>query len=173
MPMLRSSANYRMRRSMRCCTEIPKWMFDAGHCAAMRLVDDPLVDRASLLTLKSAIAEQRVSLNAVVLQPQVSRLAGDGDADDTSPCQSNYPTSTVRRAPAVPSWNDLNESMRNDAVKLLAQLLVSVRRTTVIRSLRKRGRRRMSEKIKPQHTSRKAILYVRQFFPAVPSAEQP
>jgi hypothetical protein len=78
--------------------EIPKWMFDAGHCAAMRLVDHPHVDCATLRTLKTAISEQRVSLNAVVLQPQVSRQAGDGDADDTSPCKSDYPTGAVLRA---------------------------------------------------------------------------
>jgi len=42
---------------------------------------------------------------------------------------------------ALPSWNDLNESMRNDAVKLLAQLLVSVRRSTLTRSPRKQGGR--------------------------------
>ena len=79
-------------------TEIPKWMFDAAHCAPMCLVDDPHVDCATLRTLKSAVSEQRVSLNAAVLQPQVSRQAGDGDADDTSPCTSNYPTGAVRRA---------------------------------------------------------------------------
>ena len=77
--------------------EIPKWMFDAAHCAPMRLVDDPHVDCATLRTLRSTISEQRVSLNAAVLQPQVSRQAGDGDADDTSPCTSNYPTGAVRR----------------------------------------------------------------------------
>jgi hypothetical protein len=78
--------------------EIPKWMFDAAYCAPMRLVDDPHVDCATLRTLKSAISEQRVSVNAVMLQPQVSRQAGDGDADDTSPCTSNYSTGALRRA---------------------------------------------------------------------------
>ena len=78
--------------------EIPKWMLDAAQCAPMRLVDDPHVDCATLRTLKSAISEQRVSLNTVVLQPQVSRQAGDGDADDTYCCTSNYPAGAVRRA---------------------------------------------------------------------------
>jgi hypothetical protein len=78
--------------------EIPKWMFDAAQCAPMRLVDDPHVDCATLRILKCTISEQCVSLNAAVLQPQVSRQTGDGDADDTSPCTSNYPTGAVRRA---------------------------------------------------------------------------
>ena len=78
--------------------EIPKWMFDAAQCAPMRLVDDPHVDCATLRTLKSTISEQDVSLTAAMLQPQVSRQAGDGGADDTSPCTSNYPAGAVRRA---------------------------------------------------------------------------
>jgi hypothetical protein len=91
--------------------EIPKWMFDAAHCVPMRLVDDPHVDCATLRTLKSAISEQSVSLNAGVLQPQVSRQPGDGDADDTSPRTSNYPTGAVRRA-ALPA--KLERSQRVD-----------------------------------------------------------
>ncbi len=77
--------------------EIPKWMFDAAHCAPMRLVDDPHVDCATLRTLRNTISEQCVSSKAAVLQPQVNRQAGDGDADDTLPCTSNYPTGAVRR----------------------------------------------------------------------------
>ena|SRR5258708_32690542 len=64
--------------------EIPKWMFDAAQCELMRLVEDPRVDCVTLRALKSAISEQAVSLKSAVLQPQVSRDAGDGDADDTS-----------------------------------------------------------------------------------------
>jgi hypothetical protein len=92
--------------------EIPKWMLDAALCAPMRLVDDPHVDCATLRTLKSAISEQRFSLNAGVLQPQVSRQAGDGDADDTSPCTSNYSTGAVRRAGRRA---ELERSQRADA----------------------------------------------------------
>jgi hypothetical protein len=92
--------------------EVPKWMFDAAHCAPMRLADDPRVDCATLRTLRSAISEQRVSLSEVVLQPQVSRQAGDGDVDDTSPCTSKHTTGAVRRAarPAI-----LERSQRVDA----------------------------------------------------------
>ena len=122
-------------------TEIPKWMFDAAHCAPMCLVDDPHVDCATLRTLKSAVSEQRVSLNAAVLQPQVSRQAGDGDADDTSPAHRITQLALFGEQPAVPSWNDLNESMRNDAVKLLARLLLSVRTSTLVCSPRKQGGR--------------------------------
>ena len=78
--------------------EIPNWMFDSAECEPMRLVDDPHVDCATLRTLRSAISEQNVSLKAVVLQPQVSRHAGDGDADDTLSCTSSDPAGTVRRA---------------------------------------------------------------------------
>ena len=39
----------------------------------MRLVDDPQVDCWTLRNLKNTILEQRVSVKAVVLQPQVYR----------------------------------------------------------------------------------------------------
>jgi hypothetical protein len=78
--------------------EIPKWMFDAAHCATMRLVDDPQVDCWTLRNLKNTILEQRVSVKAVVLQPQVYRQAGDGDTDDIdSPSKSNDTAGAVRR----------------------------------------------------------------------------
>ena len=60
--------------------ETPKWMFDAAHCATIRLREWPYVDCATLRALKSSIAEQRVSLQ-VVLQPQLS-LQAHGDIDD-------------------------------------------------------------------------------------------
>jgi hypothetical protein len=82
--------------------EIPKWMFDAVHCATMCLVDDPQVDCGTLRSLKSTISEQHVSVNAVVLQPQVSRQAGDGDTDDIDfPSKSNNTTGAVRREAGV------------------------------------------------------------------------
>lgn len=62
--------------------EIPKWMFDAGHCATMQLTNRPHVDCATLRTLKSSIAEQRVSAPMRVLQPQLAGQAGQGDRDD-------------------------------------------------------------------------------------------
>jgi hypothetical protein len=77
--------------------EIPKWMFDSAQCEPMRPVDDPRVDCPTHRALASAISEQNVSIKAVVLQPQVSRHPGDGDADDTHSCTSNNPTGTVRR----------------------------------------------------------------------------
>jgi hypothetical protein len=62
--------------------ETPKWMFDAAHCATMRLRERPHVDCATLRTLKNSIAEQHASVKAAVLQPQLSRQAGHGDIDD-------------------------------------------------------------------------------------------
>ncbi len=41
----------------------------------------------------------------------------------------------------APGWNDLNESMRCDAIKLLAQLLISVRTSKLIRTPPKQGGR--------------------------------
>jgi hypothetical protein len=35
--------------------------------------------------------------------------------------------------PAVPSWSDLTESMRRDAIRLLAQLLVNIRTSHPVR----------------------------------------
>ena len=94
--------------------EIPKWMFDSAHCAPMRLVDDPHVDCATLRTLRSTLSEQNVSMKAVVLQPQVSRDAGDGDANDTFPCTSTCPTGVVRGAGRR---TRMERSQRVDAVR--------------------------------------------------------
>jgi hypothetical protein len=78
--------------------EIPKWMFDAAHCATMRLVDDPRVDCETLRELKSTIARLRVSIEPAMLQPQVSRQAGDGDIDDSdSPSKSKSAAGAIRR----------------------------------------------------------------------------
>jgi hypothetical protein len=63
--------------------EIPKWMFDAALCAKLRLTERPYVDCATLRSLKNSIIEQRVSVRASVLQPQLSRHAGHGDKDDS------------------------------------------------------------------------------------------
>jgi len=79
--------------------ELPRWMFDAAHCATMRLVDEPHVDCAALRILARTIAEQSVSIEpVVVVQPQATRQAGHGDTDDLiSKGQSNIPASAVRR----------------------------------------------------------------------------
>jgi hypothetical protein len=78
--------------------EIPKWMFDAAHCATLRLTEQPHVDCATLRTLKNSIAEQRVSVKAPVLQPQLSRQAAHGDTDGSSfKKASNNTTAVVRR----------------------------------------------------------------------------
>ncbi len=78
--------------------EIPKWMFDAAHCGTLRLTEQPHVDCATLRTLKISIAEQRVSVKASVVQPQLSRQAGHGDTDGSSFRKiSNNTTGAVRR----------------------------------------------------------------------------
>ena len=41
--------------------------------------------------------------------------------------------------PAVPSWNDLSDQMRRDALRLLAQLLVNVRISDLNHALREQG----------------------------------
>ncbi len=41
----------------------------------------------------------------------------------------------------VPGWNVLNEPVRSDVIKLLAQLLISVRTSKLIRTPRKQGER--------------------------------
>lgn len=77
--------------------EIPKWMFDAGHCATLRLQEWPHVDCVTLRTLKSSIAEQHVSVKAAVLQPQLS-LQAHGDIDDGDvKSNSDHTAGAVRR----------------------------------------------------------------------------
>jgi hypothetical protein len=72
--------------------EVPRWMFDAAHCARMRAAELPHVDCATLRALKSTIAEQRASVNTAkaVIQPQVSRQAGDGDTDANDSTTSSH-----------------------------------------------------------------------------------
>ena len=78
--------------------EIPRWMFDAAQCATMRLKERPHVDCATLRTLKNSIAEQRVSVKAAVLQPQLFRQAGHGDRDDSDfKSKSDETTGAIRR----------------------------------------------------------------------------
>lgn len=43
--------------------------------------------------------------------------------------------------PASPSWNDLSDQMRRDAVRLLAQLLVNVRMSHLDHALHEEGGR--------------------------------
>src|ERR1019366_9723068 len=77
---------------------IPRWMFDAAHCATLRLADLPHADCATLRTLKNSIAEQRVSVKASGLQPQLSRQAGHGDTDDSdSKSKSDETAGAIRR----------------------------------------------------------------------------
>jgi hypothetical protein len=84
--------------------EIPKWMFDTAHCATLRVKERPHVDCATLRTLKNSIAEQRVSVKASVLQPQLSRQAGDGDTDDSDfKSKSDEAAGAVRRTNRRPA----------------------------------------------------------------------
>ena len=84
--------------------EVPRWMFDAAQCTSMRLAEVPHVDCSTLRRLKNTIAEQRVSVKtggAAVVQPQLSRQAGDGDIDgNDSKTTSNEPVGAVRRTPS-------------------------------------------------------------------------
>lgn len=83
--------------------EVPRWMFDAAHCARMRTAELPHVDCAALRALKCTIAEQRASVQTVkaVIQTQVSRQAGDGDTDgnDSTTC-SHGATGAIRPMPS-------------------------------------------------------------------------
>src|ERR1700733_8835538 len=93
--------------------EIPKWMFDAAHCSTLRLMDIPRVDCETLRDLKAAIARFRVSLTAAMLQPQISRPAGDGDTDDSdSPDESKKTAVAVQR---TARGAKLERSQRPDA----------------------------------------------------------
>lgn len=94
--------------------KIPKWMFDAAHCATMRLVSDPCVDCETLRELKATIARLSVSVESAMLQPQVSRRAGYGDTtdDSDSATKSKSTASAVRRTARSPK---LERSHRTDA----------------------------------------------------------
>lgn len=82
--------------------EVPRWMFDAAHCATMRAAELPHVDCATLRALNNTIAEQRASVNTAkaVIQPQVSRQAGDGGTDgNDSTTRSHGAAGAVRSTP--------------------------------------------------------------------------
>jgi hypothetical protein len=61
--------------------EIPRWMFDASHCAAMKLRVLAQVNVPSLQTLKGPLATQPTSVQGPMIQPQLSRHAGHEDKD--------------------------------------------------------------------------------------------
>jgi hypothetical protein len=61
--------------------EVPKWMFDSAECGSMRIEAVPHVDGATLRALNQTIIEQRASLKPAVIQPQLSRQAGNGGID--------------------------------------------------------------------------------------------
>jgi len=81
MLMWRTSANFLKRRSMRCSLK-PEVDVRCGRLRDDASSERPHVDCATLRTLKNSIAEQHVSVKAAVIQPQLSRQAGDGDTDD-------------------------------------------------------------------------------------------
>jgi hypothetical protein len=62
-------------------TEIPHWMFDASHCAALKLSEVAVVNVPTLLALKRLLVAQRISVPGPVVQPELSRHAGHGEMD--------------------------------------------------------------------------------------------
>jgi hypothetical protein len=61
--------------------EIPRWMFDAATCTAVRLERTPSVDCAALRGLRGLLSLQRRSLSEEMVQRQSSECATNGDAD--------------------------------------------------------------------------------------------
>jgi len=93
--------------------EVPKWMFDLAECGSMRIDADPHVDCATLRLLKKTIIEQRASLKPAVIQPQLSRQAGDGGIDDSdSNCPSNNADGVIQR---TEHQTELERSRRIDS----------------------------------------------------------
>lgn len=97
--------------------EIPKWMFDAAHCATMRLTEQAYVDCATLRALKNSIAEQRVSVKVSVLQPQLSRQAGHGDKDDCDSKSKDESAGAVRRTTRPTSVEQSHPTYTRRSVK--------------------------------------------------------
>jgi hypothetical protein len=61
--------------------EVPKWVFDSAECGSMRVEAVPHVDCATLRALNKLTVELRASLKPAVIQPQLSRQAGNGGID--------------------------------------------------------------------------------------------
>ena len=109
--------------------EIPRWMFDAVHCATMRAAELPHVDCATLRALKSTIAEQRASVNTA--KAVINRRYPGKPVTETLMATIPRQPRTAQLALfgqrlAAPQWHDLAEATRAELVRLLAQLLLSV-----------------------------------------------
>jgi hypothetical protein len=93
--------------------EVPRWMFDAAHCATMRAAGFAYVDCATLRALKITIAEQRASINTgkAVIQPQVPGKPVTETLMTTIPKQARTAQLALfgQRVAAL-QWRDLEET---------------------------------------------------------------
>jgi hypothetical protein len=75
--------------------EIPRWMFDAGTCAAVGLQEVPRVDCAALRDLRSLLNAKDTAQSSDVLQGRLSERAINGDADGNVPEPEKSVTATA------------------------------------------------------------------------------
>jgi hypothetical protein len=139
--------------------EVPAWMFEAAACDHLRLTATRVVDCQALIALKAMF--QTVPRADVLQAPHHSLTApGGADATDQTPIP-NGATDAVPSLASAPALSDVATGHPGaDDSTGSRDCCVG---TPISRSSRMmRGRRVMSDKIRPQHVARKAILYVRQ-----------
>jgi hypothetical protein len=134
--------------------EVPAWMFEPAVCDHLRVSDAPFVDGQALLALKTAV---ETATRADVLRAQHHFLptAGGADAKAQTPIIS-LATDAVSSAAAPRNFRCCRRRSRNErfdcSPDCCAYTWIKCPASVT------RGRRIMSDKIRPQHVARKAIL---------------
>ena len=140
--------------------EIPEWMFDSSLCSQMKQDNLAYVSSAALLALKDLLSAAPDPIESTVVEAQhLSSSTGDADVP-TIPSQSErvvFPTGEAA-AVATGSTPEDDPTSCQDAKRASAE-------APLCPAAVGNGRWAMSEKIRPQHLERKAILYVRQSSP--------
>jgi hypothetical protein len=138
-------------------------VFDRATCCGLRQAGAPQVDSVALERLKSLISSTAVERAGAVIEarghdPKEMPMRRPSRLSHTLQLDLFRPTRR-ERAPQDPDWRQLPAEARETATRLMARMHHE-RKTRA--ALDRPESLTTSEKIKPHHLDRKAILYVRQ-----------
>ena len=132
-----------------------------GRLLPSALANLPTVSCAALLDLKLLLHRASLPARDLVLQAQHHSLPLQEVLMRKSLSRPRAPQIELFHPPQQsPAWQKLPQEIRQKTVELLAQLLREHSRR-ILAAITER-RKAMSDKIKPHHLERKAILYIRQ-----------
>ena len=141
--------------------EVPLWMFDSAACCHMRVSESSSVSLDAMLDLKGLLHSVQRSSSDFVLQAQHHCLLSAGGADP------NVSKPSPSRSTSVVSPSESDSLLAGTAARCPRENPTTAGATAANmapgRSPPSRHRRgAMSDKIRPHHLERKAILYIRQ-----------